>query len=289
MGKDQASIGIIGGTGLYEIDGMETIKEISIDTPFGAPSDKLILCQYNGRKVVFLPRHGRGHKFLPTDIPVKANVYALKSLGVKNVIAVSAVGSLKEEIQPKHFVIPDQIIDRTRSRDNSFFGNGIAGHVSFADPYCQVLSDIVYEKVQASNITTHKGGIYLCMEGPLFSTRAESNLYRSWGCSVIGMTALPEAKLIREAEMCYCSIAMSTDYDCWHDIYGEVTIDMVMQNMAENIDHVKKALLNIISEINDDYECKCQSAAEFAIMTASNLIPEKTKKELELFYGKYYK
>ena len=227
---NRAEIAIIGGSGIYNIEGFEVLEERAISTPYGDPSDKITVCEVQGRKVAFLPRHGRDHSLLPTEIPVRANIYALKTLGVQTILAISAVGSLKKEIPPLDLVIPSQMIDRTKSRVHSFFGDGIAGHVPFADPFCVGFSEYLYRFIsENSEARVHKDETYLCMEGPLFSTRAESHLYRSWGCGVIGMTALPESKLAREAEICYGLIAMSTDYDCWNEEHDIVSHSMVLR------------------------------------------------------------
>ncbi|MFQ5925162.1 MAG: S-methyl-5'-thioadenosine phosphorylase, partial [Dehalococcoidia bacterium] len=224
----EAKIGVIGGSGLYQIEGMTDIEEVRVRTPFGEPSDAITIGDLEGKRIAFLPRHGRGHPISPTELPARANIYALKSLGVEWIVSVSAVGSLNEEICPLDLLIPDQLIDRTKSRVNSFFGGGLVAHVAFADPFCPVLSDILYEAALDSGARVRKGGTYVVMEGPLFSTKAESNLYRSWGASIIGMTALPEAKLAREAEICYATLACITDYDCWHETEESVTIEMAL-------------------------------------------------------------
>ncbi len=284
-----AKIGIIGGSGVYNIDGVQIVEEVSIDTPFGKPSDKIMIGQIHDKNVAFLPRHGKNHSFLPSEVPSKANIYALKSLGVDTIISVSAVGSLKEEIKPKDFVIPNQIIDRTKVRDLSFFGGGIAAHVSLADPFCSELSDYLYKTIKnKGTVDIHKNETYLCMEGPLFSTRAESHLYRSWGCGIIGMTAIPEAKLAREAEMCYATIAMSTDYDCWNEEEEEVTLEMLLGNMHANVLEVKSLMLDLISNMPDYKTCSCSEAAKNAIITQKEFIPPERKKELGLLYGKYF-
>jgi len=281
-------LAFIGGTGLYQIEGMSVMDSIDIDTPFGRPSDSIIRASYAGRELFFLPRHGRGHRILPTEIPVKANIYALKKLGVGSIIAVSAVGSLKNEIRPRDIVIPSQIIDRTKSRSNSYFGEGVVGHVSFADPFCPQLSGILYSTVKELGYRVHRNETYICMEGPLFSTRAESNLYRSWGGGIIGMTALPEAKLAREAEICYAVMAMSTDYDCWKEDEEDVTIEIVVENLKANsraAQHIIKTLIGRIPEVRS---CTCLEAAKYAIITDRSLIPEESRKKLSLFYEKYW-
>ncbi|MDP2952445.1 MAG: S-methyl-5'-thioadenosine phosphorylase, partial [Chloroflexota bacterium] len=237
-----ARIGVIGGSGLYEMEGLADIEEARVKTPFGDPSDTIVVGTLEGTRVAFLPRHGRGHRISPTRLPARANIYALKSLGVEWVISVSAVGSLKEEIRPLDLVVPDQLIDRTRSRVNSFFEDGPVVHVGFADPFCPVLSRSLYEAAREAGARVHRGGTYVVMEGPLFSTRAESDLYRSWGASVIGMTALPEAKLAREAEICYATLACATDYDCWREGHESVTIEMVIANLTQNVATAKQIL-----------------------------------------------
>ena len=286
---DDIKIGIIGGSGLYHIDGMEILEEREIETPFGRPSDKIIIGKLGDRKIAFIPRHGRGHVHSPTNVPVRANIWALKSLGVFWVIAVSAVGSLRQDIEPRHFVIPDQIIDRTRHRVDTFY-NDIAVHTGFSHPYHPMLRDILLKACKETDVTVHDGGTYVCMEGPLFSTKAESEMHRSWGASLIGMTALPEAKLAREAEMCYASICLATDYDVWHeDDY--VDVSSVLENVKANVSHVKKALKLAIPMIplERENECDASRALEFAVMTEPTLIPEKTWHEVGLFLQKYIK
>ena len=282
-----ARIAVIGGSGLYEIEGMASIEEVKPQTPFGEPSDAIIIGELEGNRIAFLPRHGRGHYVSPTEIPVRANIYALKSLGVECIISVSAVGSLQEEIHPLDLVVPDQLIDRTRSRVNTFFGDGLVAHVAFAEPFCPVLSDILYQAAVETGAGVHKGGTYVVMEGPLFSTKAESNLYRSWGASVVGMTALPEAKLAREAEICYATVACATDYDCWHEAEESVTIEMVIANLQKNVGRAKSIIKTAISRIPQTRECGCGEALKDAIITAPDKIPEKTKRELALLVGKY--
>ena len=284
----KAVIGIIGGSGVYNIEGVKVIDEVDVDTPYGKTSDKIIICEINGANVAFLPRHGKGHFLLPTEVPYRANIYALKSLGVETILSVSAVGSLKEEIKPQDFVIPNQLIDRTRQRDVSFLGDGVVGHIAFAEPFCHSLSDYLYNAIKEKKVVdVHQNETYLCMEGPLFSTKAESHLYRSWGCGIIGMTALPEAKLAREAEMCYATIAMSTDYDCWHEEEESVTVEMIMENMHANVTKVKTILVDLVANVPNLSSCSCRSAAKDAIITDRSIISEKRKKELELLYGKY--
>ena len=283
----EARIAVIGGSGLYQIEGLRDAEKLKPKTPFGLPSDVITVGTLEGRRVAFLPRHGRGHRISPTELPVPANIYALKSLGVELIISISAVGSLKEEIHPLDLVIPDQLIDRSRSRVNTFFGRGLVVHVTFADPFCPVLSRILYDAAQGVGARVHRGGTYVVMEGPLFSTRAESHLYRSWGASVIGMTALPEAKLAREAEMCYATVACVTDYDCWHEEHESVTIDMVISNLTQNVDIAKRIITQAVIDIPLERECGCDTALENAIITAPERIPRRTKEDLALLIGKY--
>jgi len=283
----EAKIGVIGGSGLYDMDDLSDLQEYKTNTPFGKPSDTIIIGNIEGQRLAFLPRHGKGHRISPAELPVRANIYALKSLGVEWIISISAVGSLKEELQPMDMVIPDQLVDRTKSRVNTFFGNGIVAHVGFADPFCPNLSRILYESAQEAGAKVHKGGTYLAMEGPLFSTKAESALYRSWGLSVIGMTALPEAKLAREAEICYATVACVTDYDCWHESHDKVTIDMVISNLQRNVDTAKNIMRLAANRIPDKRDCVCATALENAILTDPSLIPPERKKDLSLLIDKY--
>lgn len=283
----EAKIGVIGGTGLYEIEGLTGIEEVKPETPFGEPSDSIIIGELDGTKIAFLPRHGRGHSINPTEIPARANIYALKSLGVEWIISVSAVGSLKENIHPIDLVIPNQIIDRTRSRINTFFTDGIVAHVGFAQPFCPHLSDILYKSAIEEEARVHPEGTYIIMEGPLFSTKAESNLYRSWGASIIGMTALPEAKLAREAEICYATLACVTDYDVWHETEEEVTIEIAVANLNRTADIAKRIVRRATAHIPNERECHCAQALNNAILTDPELISQQTKRDLELLIGKY--
>ena len=280
-------IGIIGGSGLYNIEGIKDVEEVSIDTPFGKPSDSFRVGTLEGRKVAFLPRHGRNHTILPSELNFRANIYGMKKLGVEHIIAVSAVGSMKEEIRPLDIVIPDQFIDRTRGRISTFFGEGIVGHVSFADPICGTLANTLYQAAKSVGAYVHKGGTYLCMEGPLFSTRAESNVYRQWGVGVIGMTNLQEAKLSREAEICYSTLAMSTDYDCWHVGEEAVTLEMIISNLNKNAETAKRILKAAIPNVERKRNCACATAAAHAIVTQKDKIPENTKKKLDVIFGAY--
>ena len=285
----EARVSIIGGSGLYQLDGLTKVREARIKTPFGDTSDAIILGQIEGVNVAFLPRHGIGHRISPSELPSKANIYALKSLGVEYIIAISTVGSLKEKIKPMDIVIPDQIIDRTFLRPDTFFGNGIVGHVAFADPYCPALSDVLYDSARKIGIRVHDGGICMVMEGPQFSTRAESELYRSWGADVILMTALPEAKLAREAEICYGMMAIVTDYDCWNEVSETVTVKMVVNNLKKSLVTAKKVLRHAIANLPEKRACVCGHALENAIITTHELIPDKVKQDLNIIIGKYIK
>jgi len=283
----QAKIGVIGGTGLYDIEGLTDIEEVNIDTPFGKPSDAIVIGKLEGVGIAFLPRHGKGHRILPTEIPVRANIYALKSLGVEYIIAINSAGSFKEEIKPGDLVIPDQIIDRTRNRVNSFFGEGIVAHIPFAEPFCPVLSQIVFEAARQAGASVHLRGTYVAMEGPAFSTRAESRLYRSWGADIIGMTALPEAKLAREAEICYASIACVSDYDSWWEPGEPVTVDVILNVLHQNINIAKNIIKLAVTRIPEERRCGCDTALKAAIITAPELIPSEQRKKLDLLIGKY--
>lgn len=281
-------IGVIGGSGLYEIDNASLVDEVEIETPFGKPSDKFKILDFEGKKVAFLPRHGRGHRITPSELNSHANIWAFKSMGVRQLVSVSAVGSLKEEYEPRMLALPHQLIDRTRLRKNTFFGDGAVGHIGFADPFCKELSASIAQSLeQVGKIKFKKGGTYVCMEGPAFSTRAESHLYRSWGCDLIGMTALPEAKLAREAEIAYAQISMITDYDSWRDHEEGVDVAQVMAVMKDNTDAVKRALPTIIKNISREMKSEAHTAGQFAVMTPRNLIPDETWKKIALFYGKY--
>jgi 5'-methylthioadenosine phosphorylase len=283
----EARIGIIGGSGLYKMEGMTEVEKVKLRTPFGKPSDAIILGNLEGVRVAFLPRHGEGHRISPSELPAKANIYALKSLGVERIISVSAVGSLKEEIAPLDLVIPDQLIDATKGRASTFFTDGIVGHVSLAEPFCPVLRQLSFEASTKVGAKVHKGGTYLVMEGPQLSTKAESQLYRSWGADVIGMTALPEAKLAREAEICYVTLAFVTDYDCWHPTYESVTAAMILTNLQKGIDTVKRILKLLLPSIPQKRDCACATALKHAIATEKKLIPKEKRKEVGLLIGKY--
>lgn len=284
----QMTIGVIGGSGLYEIEGLTDIEEIRLETPFGAPSDVYITGMLQGVKMAFLPRHGRGHRLLPSEVPYRANIYGMKLLGVQRIISVSAVGSMKEEIVPGHIVIPDQFFDRTQGRRAStFFGQGVVGHVQFADPVCAELSSALVDAGRRSGATVHQGGTYLCIEGPNFSTRAESTIYRSWGVDVIGMTNIPEARLAREAEICYATVALATDYDCWHDSHEDVTVEAVLTIIKQNVAMARDIIKRAVQGLAAVPGCACGESLKFALMTDQSLIPEQTRMDLEPIIGKY--
>jgi 5'-methylthioadenosine phosphorylase len=272
--------GIIGGSGLYELEGFEVKEERTIETPFGTPSDAVILGELEGRPLAFLPRHGRGHRYSPSNLPYRANIYALKTLGVTRVISVSAVGSMKEAIVPGHVVLVDQFIDRTVGRDRTFFDDGIVAHVGFSDPVCEELRQVLKGAVEKAGVTYHDGGAYVCIEGPQFSTRAESNTFRSWGVSVIGMTNLPEARLAREAEMAYATIALATDYDCWHDDHDDVSVEAVIAVLKQNVHNAKKILREAILAMPETCTSPARTALTHAIMTAPDAIPAAAKERL---------
>ena len=283
----QAEIGIIGGSGLYSMPGLTDIHEVSLQTPFGAPSDGYILGTLEGRKVAFLARHGRGHRILPTELNFRANILGMKQLGVERILSISAVGSLKEEHKPTDFVIPDQFIDRTFHRASTFFGEGIVAHVGFGDPICQEVAGVIGKSCQEAGVIGKLGGTYVCMEGPQFSTRAESNLYRSWGADLIGMTNLQEAKLAREAEICYATLAMVTDYDCWYEGHDEVSVEQVIRVLAINADNAARVVKKAVALMPKDRKCKCGSALQYAIMTDPTKIPPHTRQKLSLLVDKY--
>jgi len=283
----QAEIGIIGGSGLYDIPGLEEKRERQIDTPFGSPSDAYILGRLEGKRVAFLARHGRGHRILPTELNFRANIYGFKLLGVKRLLSASAVGSLKLEHKPMDFVLPDQFVDRTRQRVSTFFGEGIVAHISFADPICSQLAQQVEAASGKINFLIKRGGSYVCIEGPAFSTRAESELYRSWGMDLIGMTNLQEAKLAREAEICYVTIAMVTDYDCWHEEEEPVTVEMLLGYLEKNSGNAQNLIKEVLKNLSDEFDCPCQHALQNAIITQPDVIPETTKEKLKVVIGKY--
>ena len=281
-------IGIIGGSGFYQMEGLTDIEEIEVETPFGKPSDALILGNLDGKPVVFLPRHGVGHRILPSEINVRANIYALKSLGVEWLISVSAVGSLRQDIEPRHFVVPDQLYDHTKDRVSTFFGEGIAAHISLAHPFCSELSKFLSTGASENGAAVHNGGTYICMEGPAFSTQAESNVYRHFGFDIIGMTAAPEAKLAREAEICYAVLACSTDYDCWHPDHDNVTTEMILDNVRFNVETSKKIVRRTIAQIPDGKRtCACSTALQYALATDPNKITPAKQHQLKLLLDKY--
>ncbi|MFH0917857.1 MAG: S-methyl-5'-thioadenosine phosphorylase [Candidatus Omnitrophota bacterium] len=283
-----SKIGIIGGSGLYKIEGLEIIKQVKVKTPFGDPSDKFTIGRLEGKEVVFLPRHGVGHRLSPSQINYRANIFAMKKLKVERVISVTACGSLKEELKPLDFVVVDQFVDRTNcGRQMTFFDRGIVGHIVFDHPVCPQLAACIYSAGKSLNLNMHKAGTYINMEGPQFSTLAESKLYRSWGMDVIGMTNMAEAKLCREAEICYSTLACITDYDCWYPDHASVTLEMVMSNLQKNVDNAKKIISRVIRELNPQRGCSCGGALKFAIVTDKKLIPAKTKKDLDIIIGKY--
>ena len=287
----QADIGIIGGSGLYKMDALTDVEEVTVDTPFGAPSDALICGKLGGTPVAFLARHGRGHRLMPTELPFQANVYAMKSLGVKYLVSASAVGSLKEEVKPVDMVIPDQFIDRTKNRAATFFGNGIVAHIAFGDPVCKNLAAVLGDAVESLNldgVDLHRGGTYVCMEGPAFSTKAESHLYRSWGATVIGMTNLTEAKLAREAEIAYATLAMATDYDCWHPDHDSVTVEMVIGNLQKNAVNAQQVIQEVVRRLSDNPPSSdAHSALKYAVLTPLDTAPPETKAKLKLLLEKY--
>ena len=282
-----AKIAVIGGSGLYKMKELTDIEEVDIDTPFGKPSAPITIGRLEGVGIAFLPRHGRGHRISPTEVPYRANIYALKSLGVELIIAINTAGSFKLEIKPGDLVIPDQLIDRTRNRANSFFGEGIVVHIPFAEPFCPVLSQIVFEAAREAGASVHSKGTYVAMEGPAFSTKAESRLYRSWGADIIGMTALPEAKLAREAEICYAIIAGVTDYDSWQERSQPITVDVILDILRQNTDTIRKIIKLAVARIPDKRDCDCATALKAAFVTAPKFMPPEQKEKLNLLIGKY--
>ena len=288
---DRARIGVIGGSGLYAIEGLSRQREVQIETPFGRPSDALVMGELDGVPVAFLPRHGRGHRIAPAEVPSRANIYALKSLGVEWILSVSAVGSLREDFAPLDLVIPDQLFDRTKMRPSTFFEDGIVAHVAMAEPFCPHLSGMLWESMGGlGDIRAHRGGTYICIEGPQFSTKAESRVYRQWGCDIIGMTALPEAKLAREAEMCYATIACITDYDVWHESEDPVTVEMVIQNLTRNVANAKRIIRDVVGRLPADrshVSCSCASALKDTIMTDRALLTPEQRSRYALLAEKY--
>jgi 5'-methylthioadenosine phosphorylase len=285
MGK--SIVGVIGGSGLYQMEGLKKIREIEIKTPFGRPSDQFVRGIFGGTEFVFLPRHGKGHRWLPTEINFRANIFAMKKLGVDRIISVSAVGSLREEIAPGDIVIPDQFIDRTTQRPSTFFGKGVVAHVSLADPFCKDLAEKLVTAATSEGGKVYPRGTYLCMEGPQFSTRAESHLYRSWGADVIGMTNLQEAKLAREAEICFGTLALATDYDCWNQAAGDVEIENVLAVLRQNVALAQRTIQRVVTLLTDSRSCSCRSSLKDAIITERSRIPKKTRSDLRPIIGKY--
>ena len=283
----QAKVGVIGGTGLYDVEGLVDVEEVRLDTPFGKPSDGIITGKLEGVGVAYLPRHGRGHTIMPTEVPSRANIYALKLLGVGHIIAINSVGSLKQQIKQGDLVIPDQLIDRTKSRVNTFFGEGIVAHIQFAEPFCPELRKLLYDTATEAGADVHPVGTYVVMEGPAFSTRAESRLHRSWGADVIGMTALPEARLAREAEICYAIIACATDYDVWHETEAAVGVELILETMRRQEELCKQIIKLAVPKIMAERQCQCATALQGAIVTAPEAMPAATRKRLELLIGKY--
>ncbi|MCT7959365.1 S-methyl-5'-thioadenosine phosphorylase [Laspinema sp. D1] len=288
---EPVKIGIIGGSGLYQMEALKDIEEVPMNTPFGSPSDAAIIGTLDGIRVAFLARHGRHHSLMPSEIPFRANIYALKQLGVDYIISASAVGSLKEEVKPLDMVVPDQFIDRTQHRMSSFFGEGIVAHIAFGEPVCDRLTEILGDAVASLNlpeVNLHRGGTYVCMEGPAFSTQAESNLYRSWGASVIGMTNLTEAKLAREAEIAYATLALVTDYDCWHPMHDSVTVEMILDHLHANADHAQKVIQEVVRRVGENSpESKAHSALKYAILTPMDRVPPRIKDKLKVILQKY--
>jgi 5'-methylthioadenosine phosphorylase len=285
----QARVAVIGGSAFYEMEGLTEPEEVRRSTPFGDPSDSIVLGTLEGVRMAFLPRHGRGHRILPGEMPARANIYALKSLGVEFIISISAVGSLREDLKPLHLVVLDQLIDRTKARPSTFFGDGLVAHIAMADPFCPVLSEIVYDSARDVGATVHRGGACVVMEGPAFSTRAESHLYRSWGADLIGMTALPEAKLAREAEICYVTLASVTDYDTWYKAHAEVTAEMIVDNLSRNAATCRRVVASALRRLPDARRCLCASALDNALVTPFHLVPDRTKDALEPIIGRFLK
>jgi 5'-methylthioadenosine phosphorylase len=284
---EQVQIGIIGGSGLYDMEEVTDRREVTLDTPFGPPSGPYLVGTLSGKRVAFLARHGAGHRLLPSELNFRANIYGMKLLGVEYILSASAVGSLREEYKPLDIAIPDQFIDRTRGRISTFFGRGLAAHVGFAHPFCRILSGIAFESGQSSGATVHKGGTYVCMEGPQFSTLAESRLYRSWGADIIGMTNLQEAKLAREAEICYTTIALVTDYDCWHPDHDHVTVDLIVANLIQNATTAQRLIAAAVDRLPYERTCECATALRYALITRPEVIPEEVRRELGPIVAKY--
>ncbi len=284
---EPVKLGVIGGSGVYDMETLTDIEQVKPQTPFGEPSDAIVVGMLSGQRVAFLPRHGHGHRISPTEVNSRANIFALKSLGVERIISISACGSLREDYAPRHIVIPDQLFDRTRERSLSFFGGGLVVHISFAEPFCPDLSQLLYKAATAAGATVHKGGAFVTIEGPRFSTKAESNVFRQWGMDIIGMTAVPEAQLAREAEICYATMAHVTDYDVWHETEETVTVEAVVKNLLANAEVAKQAIQNLVPMLPEKRTCACQHALREAIITNPDAIPEQVKKDLGLLIGKY--
>lgn len=281
------TVGVIGGSGLYEMTGLENVERIRLTTPFGDPSDEFVCGTLGGVRLIFLPRHGRGHRILPSELNFRANIYGMKQLGAEWVVGVGAVGSLREDIAPGHLIVPDQLLDRTFQRPSTFFGNGIVAHITFADPFCPVLSAALVTSAQSLNATVHAHGTYVCMEGPQFSTRAESLFYRQLGAAVIGMTNLQEAKLAREAEICFATLALATDYDCWHETHADVAIGDILRILNENVAKAQRVIAATLPHLPHERSCACARALEYAIITDRSHIPETVKRDLDIIIGKY--
>ena len=286
---ETVSLAVIGGSGVYDMQALTDIEEVKPRTPFGEPSDAIVVGTLSGQRVAFLPRHGRGHRISPTELNSQANIFALKSLGVERIVAISACGSLREDYAPRHIVIPDQVFDRTRGRPLSFFGGGLVVHISFAEPFCPDLSQSLHAAVKAAGATAHKGGAFVVVEGPRFSSKAESDVFRRWGMDIIGMTAVPEAQLAREAEICYACMAHVTDYDVWHESEDTVTVEAVIRNLLANAEVAKQAIQELVPGLPDTRACECQHALRDAIITNRDVVPEQVKANLALLVGKYLK
>lgn len=288
MPEPRAEIGVIGGSGFYAMPELTETETVALSTPFGAPSSALTIGTLHGRRVAFIARHGEGHHILPGELPAQANIHALKSIGVERLFAVSAVGSLQQQLKPLHAVIPDQLIDRTSGRDSSFFGDGMVAHVGFADPFCPDLASQLAFAGEGSGVTTHRGGALVVIEGPAFSTRAESQLYRSWGAAIVGMTALPEAKLAREAELCYGALCFVTDYDVWHEHEADVSADLIMQNLQRNVERGRAIISATVAALPQQRNCECGDALSSALVTAPHLVPAETRERLDLLLRRYH-
>lgn len=287
MSEDRPRLAVIGGSGFYQMEGLTDVTEVRVRTPFGEPSDAIVIGTIEGVRTAFLPRHGIGHRILPGEVPAQANIWALKSLGVERIVSVSAAGSLRADIEPLHMVVPDQLIDRTRNRRSTFFGNGIVAHIAFDEPFCPQLRDVLASAATAAGAVVHRGGTFVVMEGPAFSTKAESLLYRSWNADLIGMTALPEAKLAREAEMCYATLACITDYDTWHEGHERVSADLILANLRANVEASKRAVRELVRRLPETRACTCGDALATAIVTPLNLVPEETKRTLQPIIDRY--